>query len=100
MRRFLPTALLTLLSVLLAGGLTLLPGTASAARGKKKSASGTTETPKPLSAYEKLFKDKCVTTVRGFMTLHMFEGNKLYVELPDSLLGREMLLGKIGRAHV
>ena len=93
MRRFLPTALLTLLSVLLAGGLTLLPGTASAARGKKKSASGTTETPKPLSAYEKLFKDKRVTTVRGFMTLHMFEGNKLYVELPDSLLGREMLLG-------
>ena len=93
MRRFLPTALLTLLSVLLAGGLTLLPGTASAARGKKKSASGTTEAPKPLSAYEKLFKDKRVTTVRGFMTLHMFEGNKLYVELPDSLLGREMLLG-------
>ena len=93
MRRSLPTALLTLLSVLLAAGLTLLPGTASAARGKKKSASGTTETPKPLSAYEKLFKDKCVTTVRGFMTLHMFEGNKLYVELPDSLLGREMLLG-------
>ena len=36
--------------LLLAGGLTLLPGTASAARGKKKSASGTTETPKPLSA--------------------------------------------------
>lgn len=34
-----------------------------------------------------------MTTVRGFMTLHMFEGNKLYVELPDSLLGREMLLG-------
>ena len=30
-----------------------------------------------------------MTTVRGFMTLHMFEGNKLYVELPDSLLGRE-----------
>lgn len=27
------------------------------------------------------------------MTLHMYEGNKLYVELPDSLLGREMLLG-------
>ena len=42
---------------------------------------------------KKLFKDKRVTTVRGFMTLHMFEGNKLYVELPDSLLGREMLLG-------
>ena len=92
MRRFLPTALLTLLSVLLAGGLTLLPGTASAARGKKKSASGTTETPKPLSAYEKLFKDKRVTTVRGFMTLHMFEGNKLYVELPDSLLGRGLMI--------
>lgn len=34
-----------------------------------------------------------MTTVRGFMTLHMYEGNKLYVELPDSLLGREMLLG-------
>ena len=97
MRRFLPTVLLTLLSVLLAGGLTLLPGTASAARGKKKSASGTTEAPKPLSAYEKLFKDKRVTTVRGFMTLHMFEGNKLYVELPASLLGREMLLGTTGQ---
>ena len=89
MRRFLPTALLILLSVLLTGGLTLLPGSASAARGKKKSASKTTEAPKPLSAYEKLFKGKRVTTVRGFMTLHMYEGNKLYVELPDSLLGRE-----------
>ena len=65
MRRFLPTALLILLSVLLTGGLTLLPGSASAARGKKKSASKTTEAPKPLSAYEKLFKGKRVAVVGG-----------------------------------
>lgn len=93
MRRFLTAALPLLLSALLAGSLTLLPGAASAARAGKRSAARTTKAPRALSAYEKLFKEKRVTTVRGFMTLHMFEGNKLYVELPDSLLGREMLLG-------
>lgn len=93
MRRFLSKALPALLCVLLTGGLTLLPGDA-AARGKKRSAAGK-EAPKPLTDYEKLFKEKRVTTVRGFMTLHQFEGNKLYIELPDSLLGREMLLGTI-----
>lgn len=94
MRKLLSTAFPALLFVLLAGGFALFPGDA-AARGKKRSAAKTTEAPKPLSDYEKLFKEKRVTTVRGFMTLHLFEGNKLYVELPDSLLGREMLLGTI-----
>lgn len=93
MRRLLSKTLPALLCVLLTGGLTLLPGDASA-RGKKRSAAGK-EAPKPLTDYEKLFKEKRVTTVRGFMTLHLFEGNKLYIELPDSLLGREMLLGTI-----
>ena len=44
------------------------------------------------SKYEKLFKNKTVTTVSSdFMTLHKVD-EKLYFEMPLHLMGREMLL--------
>lgn len=47
---------------------------------------------KPLSKYEKLFKNKaCITASGDFMTLHKVDG-KLYAEMPLRLLGKEMLL--------
>lgn len=92
MKRPIPAAL-TALSVLLSGCLVVLPADGRAAARKKGKAGTEAPAPKKLTPYEKLFKDKRVTTARGFMTLHMFEGNKLYIELPDSLLNREMLIG-------
>lgn len=43
------------------------------------------------SGYDKLFKDKKVKTVKGFMTLHKAD-DKVYVEIPDTLLGEDLLL--------
>lgn len=90
MKRLLTTMLPALLCLALTGSLLLAPQSGWARSKKRKAKS---EAPKPLSDYEKLFHEKRVTTARGFLTLHMMEGNKLYIELPDSLLGREMLLG-------
>lgn len=92
MKRRLMTLLPALLCLALTGMLLLAPQSGWA-RSKKREQKAKKENPKPLTDYEKLFKEKRVTTARGFLTLHMFEGNKLYIELPDSLLGREMLLG-------
>ena len=92
MKRGLTSILPALLCLVLAGSLAFAPQSAQA-RGRKRAEKAKSEAPKPLTDYEKLFKEKRVTTARGFLTLHMFEGNKLYIELPDSLLGREMLLG-------
>lgn len=44
-----------------------------------------------LTPYQKLFKGKKVQTARGLMTLHKVN-DKIYVEFPTRLLGREMLL--------
>lgn len=58
-------------------------------RDKKKTQGDTVETTTP---YEKLFKDKRAETVRGGgLTLHRIE-DRLYLELPDSLLGRGMMI--------
>lgn len=75
----------------------VLPFSATEALAKKaKKKSGKTEASapkaKPETEYDKLFKGKTCKTARGMMTLHDVEG-KLYVELPLSLLGRDMLLG-------
>lgn len=92
MKRIASTLLPAVLCAALTAGLVVAPQSL-VARSRKRDRKAATESPKPLSDYEKLFKDKRVTTARGFLTLHMMEGNKLYIELPDSLLGREMLLG-------
>lgn len=53
---------------------------------KKKKA----EKVEKLTPYQKLFKDKKVQTARGLMTIHKVN-DKVYVEFPLSMLGREML---------
>lgn len=45
------------------------------------------------SDYDKLFKGKKCQTVKGLVTIHKVDGEKLYFELPMSIFGREMLLG-------
>ena len=44
-----------------------------------------------LTPYQKLFKNKKTQTARGLMTVHKVE-DKVYVEFPVSMLGKEMLL--------
>ncbi len=44
-----------------------------------------------LTPYQKLFKNKKVQTAHGFMTIHKIE-DKIYVEFPVAMLGRELLL--------
>lgn len=59
-------------------------------RGKKKKHEA--DTVRKTTPYEKLFKDKKVRTVRGGgLTLHLVE-DKLYLELPDSLLDRGLMI--------
>lgn len=59
-------------------------------RGKKKKHKA--DTVRKTTPYEKLFKDKKVRTVRGGgLTLHLVE-DKLYLELPDSLLDRGLMI--------
>lgn len=57
--------------------------------GKKEDA-GTKDAPK-TTAYEDFFKDKSYEVAEGMMTLYKMDG-KLYMELPDSLMGRDFLL--------
>lgn len=59
-------------------------------RGKKKKHEA--DTVRKTTPYEELFKDKKVRTVRGGgLTLHLVE-DKLYLELPDSLLDRGLMI--------
>lgn len=44
-----------------------------------------------VTPYQKLFKNKKVQTAHGLMTIHKVE-NKVYVEFPVAMLGRELLL--------
>lgn len=58
---------------------------------RKKKKTEKVESPK-LTKYEKLFKDKKITTAKGLFTLHQVNG-KVYFEFPKTLLSREFLLG-------
>lgn len=64
------------------------PVTPLAAKNKRKK----TEESKTLTAYEKLFKDKSVTTARGLFRLHLLD-DKIYLEIPSGLLGKPLLMG-------
>ena len=72
--------LLMLLSV-------LCDTTPAAARKRRATA------PEPRkTAYERLFAGKNPRTVQGLFTLHLLDGD-VYFEVPDSMLGRDLLLG-------
>ena len=82
----------------LLAGILLLPaasrpveaGAGDRKRDKKKKQEA--DTAAKATPYEKLFKDKRVETVRGGgLTLHL-TADKLYLELPDSLLGRGLMI--------
>lgn len=53
-----------------------------------------TEKKEELTPYQKLFKDKKTETVHGLMTVHKVN-DKIYVEFPVDMLGREMLLTSV-----
>lgn len=81
-----------LLLVVLCGAV----GNPAAAKKKNKKKASTEVTAKKKekkeTKYDKLFKDKKVTTAKGFITLHKFD-NKVYFELPLKILNRDILLG-------
>lgn len=63
---------------------------------KKKSAKADTTALKPKpkqSEYDKLFKEKH-DVAKGLVTIHKTKG-KIYFEFPQSLFGRQMLLGSV-----
>ena len=65
--------------------------THKSANGKRGKEDGKPVPPKKTTPYDKLFKDKKSKSVSSFLTLHKIE-DKLYIELPDSLLDREMVI--------
>lgn len=77
----------------------LIAGSANdaSARSKKKKGKANTEqktdsVKKKKSVYDKLFKDKKKHTVsKGIITVHQYE-NKIYLELPIELMGRDFLV--------
>lgn len=73
-----------------AGSAAVGAGAGDRKRDKKKKQEA--DTAAMATPYEKLFKDKRVETVRGGgLTLHL-TADKLYLELPDSLLGRGLMI--------
>ena len=73
-----------------AGSAAVEAGAGDRKRDKKKKQEA--DTAAKATPYEKLFKDKRVETVRGGgLTLHLTV-DKLYLELPDSLLGRGLMI--------
>ena len=73
-----------------AGSAAVEAGAGDRKRDKKKTQEA--DTAAKATPYEKLFKDKRVETVRGGgLTLHL-TADKLYLELPDSLLGRGLMI--------
>ena len=73
-----------------AGSAAVEAGAGDRKRDKKKKQEA--DTAAKATPYEKLFKDKRVETVRGGgLTLHL-TADKLYLELPDSLLGRGLMI--------
>ena len=77
--------------LLLFCSLATLPAEAASARGPKKKKNEVTA-PKPLSDYEKIFSGKKCTSREGLLTLHDVEG-KLFVEMPLSLMDRDVMIG-------
>lgn len=76
-------------------GALLTPAIAGRKDKKKKKASTEVtakKKEKKETKYDKLFKNKKVTTAKGFITLHKFD-NKIYFEVPRKILGRDLLLG-------
>lgn len=73
-------------------GAILSPAMAKKKNKKKASTEASTKKEKKETKYDKLFKDKKVTTAKGFITLHKFE-NKIYFELPIKVMNRDILLG-------
>ena len=75
-------------------GAMINPAVAKKKNKKKASTEATTtkKKEKKETKYDKLFKDKKVTTAKGFITLHQFD-NKVYFELPLKILNRDILLG-------
>lgn len=59
---------------------------------RKKNKKGSKTEVKKESSYKKFFKGKKCESVKGMLTIHKMD-NKVYFELPLSLLGRDMLLG-------
>lgn len=56
--------------------------------------------PQQKQSYEDLFRDKQVRTSRGLMTIHAVKDqgqDRVYVEFPEKLLGREMMLTSVIR---
>ena len=80
-----------LLLVVLCGAMTN-PAVAKKKNKKKASTEATTKKEKKETKYDKLFKDKKVTTAKGFITLHKLD-NKIYFELPIKVMNRDILLG-------
>lgn len=64
---------------------------AARSRKRKKAQTEQKDTVKAPSKYEKLFKNE-QKREDGFITLHLKEG-KVYFEIPDSIFGRDLLLG-------
>ena len=61
-------------------------------KGKKKAETAQQDTVKKKpTPYEKLL-GKGTETAKGFLTLHLKSG-KVYLEVPDSVLGKELILG-------
>lgn len=58
------------------------------ARAKKEQKDTTTK----LSKYQEVFKDKSVVTAHGPITVHLVD-DKVYLEFPDSLNGRDFIMG-------
>ena len=72
----------------------VLAAAPASARNRKKQEKAKTETTAPKeSDYDKLFKKKH-EVVDGLVKLHKIDG-KLYFEFPQTLFGREMLLGSV-----
>ena len=72
----------------------VLAAAPASARNRKKQEKAKSETTTPKeSDYDKLFKKKH-EVVDGLVKLHKIDG-KLYFEFPQTLFGREMLLGSV-----
>ena len=84
-KRFLPV-LFCLLAFLLTGTVEMRAG------NRKKKEKNENAEQKKESKYDDLFKEKKHVTREGMITLHKFE-DKIYFELPLTLLQREFLLG-------
>ena len=63
-----------------------------AAYAKKKTATSPKKEAVKQTPYKKLFKDKKGQCLKGMFTVHKVDG-KVYFEVPERLLGRDMLLG-------